>query len=231
MGGTTKKNIRVFREICGDERLDHVRIVTTNWNLVDMIQGTSRERDLILGAFEPLIKEGAISFRHDRGLKSAQKIMSQLIHQEPVTLKIQEELNAGRTLGNTSAGALIVEEILELKKKHDKEVEGLKKELENASMANNEELRLELSEERRKLEEMMTRVEEDRKTLTMTRVPRRTLPSSGTRPQRQGNNRVDGRARTRKAIVAYVSTGSTCQVKLTKFRTDSWGQQELVSLP
>ena len=175
MGGAAKKNLRVFREICGDERLDHVRIVTTNWNIVDEKQGNSRQDALVEGAFGLLIKEGAYLCRHDKGLESAQSIMSQLIRQEPVTLKIQEELNAGRTLEDTSAGALIVEEMMEMKKKHDKEVEGLKKELENASKANNEELRLELAEERRKLEEMMARAEEDRKTLKKTRVPRETL--------------------------------------------------------
>jgi hypothetical protein len=178
MGGAAKKNLRVFREICGDKRLDHVRIVTTNWNVVDEKQGNSRQDALAKGAFRPLIKEGAYLYPHDKGLESAQLIMSQLIHQEPVTMMIQEELNAGRTLGDTSAGALIVEEMKELKKKHDKEAEGLKKELENASMANDEELRLELAEERRKLEEMMARAEGDRKTLKKTRVPRETLPKS-----------------------------------------------------
>ena len=209
MGGATRKNLRVFREICGDKQLSHVRIVTTNWNLVDEKLGNSRQDALAKGAFEPLIKEGAELHRHDTGFESAQSIMSQLIYQEPVTMMIQEELNAGRALGDTSAGALIVQEMKELKKKHDKEVEELKKELENASIANDEELRLELVEERRKLEEMMARAEEDRKTLKKTRVPRETLLKSNAgkrvqpavpnvpppqlryRPQRQGNEMTD----------------------------------------
>lgn len=81
-------------------------------------------------------------------------------------------------MGDTSAGALIVKEMKELKKEHDKETEGLRKEFEDASKANDEELRLELAEERRKLEKMMARAEEDRKTLKKTRVPRETLPKS-----------------------------------------------------
>jgi hypothetical protein len=207
MGGAAKKNLRVFREICGDRCLGHVRIVTTNWNLVDKMQGNSRQDALARGAFGPLIKEGAYLYPHDKGLESAHLIMSQLIHQEPVSMMIQEELNAGRTLGDTSAGALIVEEIKVLKKKHDKEVEVLKIELENASKANEEELRLELAEECRKLEEVMARAEEDRKTLKKTRVPpsRETLPKSdagkrvqpaemratAVRPQKQGNETTD----------------------------------------
>jgi hypothetical protein len=46
--------------------------------------------------------------------------------------------------------------------------------MEEASMANDEELRAELAEERRKLEEMMARAEEDRKTLGKTRTHRET---------------------------------------------------------
>ena len=175
MGGAAKKNLRVFREICGDNRLGHVRIVTTNWNFVDEKLGSARQDALANGAFGPLINEGACLCRHDKGLESARSIMSQLIHQKPVKMMIQEELNAGWSLGDTSAGALIVKEMKELKKKHDKEVEMLKKELEEASKANDEDLRLELAEERRKLEEIMTRAEEDRKTLKKT-LPRETLP-------------------------------------------------------
>ena len=172
MSGTAKKNLRVFREICGDKSLDHVRIVTTNWNLIDEKQGNSRQDALFKGVFGPLIKEGAYLCRHDKGLESAQLIMSQLIHQPPVMMKIQEELNEGRTLGDTSAGAMIIEEIKELKEKHVKEVEGLRKEMEEALMANDEELRLELDEERRKLEGIMAHAEEDRKTLEKTGKPR-----------------------------------------------------------
>jgi hypothetical protein len=174
MGGAAKKNLRVFREVCGDENLGHVRIVTTNWNVVDEKQRNSRQAALAQGAFKPLIDAGADLCRHDKGVESARSIMSQLIHQEPVTMKIQEELNEGRALGDTSAGAVIVEEMKELKKKHDKEVEGLKRELEEAALANDEDLRAELAEERRKLEEMMMRAEEDQKTLGKTRTHRET---------------------------------------------------------
>ena len=177
MGGTAKKNLRVFREICGDKSLEHVRIVTTNWNLVDEKQGNSRQDALAKEVFEPLIEKGACLCRHDKGLKSAQSIMSQLIHKTPVTIKIQEELNEGCTLGDTSAGAMIIEEMKGLKEMHDKEVEELREEMEEALMANDEGLRLELDEERRKLEGMMARAEEDRKTLENTRKPRGTQPT------------------------------------------------------
>src|ERR1700678_632958 len=111
MGGQAKKNIRVFRELCGDNNLGNVRIVTTYWNRVDEQEGKDRETALANGAFKPLIDAGAKLLRHDRELESAQSIMSELIHTTPMTMKIQEELNAGRALGDMSAGAVIIEEM------------------------------------------------------------------------------------------------------------------------
>ncbi|KIM43894.1 hypothetical protein M413DRAFT_68097, partial [Hebeloma cylindrosporum] len=174
MGGAAKKNLRVFREVCGDDKLDHVRIVTTNWNQGDEKQRNARQDALAKGAFEPLIKGGAKLCRQDKGLESARSIISQLIYQTPVTMKIQEELNEGRALGDTSAGALIIEEMKELKERHDKEMEGLIQEMEKASMANDEDLISELAEERRKLEGVRARAEVDRKTLEKTRSSRET---------------------------------------------------------
>jgi hypothetical protein len=127
MGGVAKKNLRVFREVCGDKNLGHVLIATMNWNLVDEKQRNSHQAALAQGAFKPLIDAGADLCHHNKGVESARSIILQLIHQEPVTMKIQEELNEDQALGDTSAGAVIIEE---MKKKHNKEIEGLKRELE-----------------------------------------------------------------------------------------------------
>ena len=223
MGGTAKRNLKVFREICGDKNLGHVRIVTTNWNLVDEKQGNSRQVALAEGAFKPLIDAQAELCRHDKGLESALLIMSQLIHQEPVTMKIQEELNAGRNMGDTSAGAVIIEEMEEVKKKHNRELEVLKKELEDASKANDEELRTELAEERRKLEEMIARAEEDQKTLKKRRTLQWTQPtfaaheqwgrrsnSTGEEPWRQEERTLPSRNSDFLATGAAAMTGLVC---------------------
>ena len=217
MGGTAKKNLRVFREICGDKNLDHVRIVTTNWNLVDEKQGNSRQNALAKGVLEPLIKEGAYLCPHDKGLESALSIMMQLIHQTPVTMKIQEELNEGCTLGDTSAGAMIIQEIKELKEKHDKEVKGLRKEMEEALIANDEELRLELAEECRKLEEMMVRADGDRKTLRKMRKPRReTQPMVDAAPKPEFISDLSQMRRANRAATTSSSTAVESDVGVRK---------------
>jgi hypothetical protein len=112
-------------------------------------------------------------FRQDKEEESAHFIMSTLIKDEkPMTLKIQKELKAGRPLGKTSAGAVIIEEMAGMMKKCDEELQALWEEMEEAKRENNEVLRAEIAEERRKLEEMKARAEEDMKRLETMRMPR-----------------------------------------------------------
>ncbi|KAK2466544.1 hypothetical protein APHAL10511_001406 [Amanita phalloides] len=174
--GMAKKNLRVFRELCGDDNLGHVRFVTTYWNVVSEKEGKDREAALANGVFRPFIDAGARLIRHDGGFESAKKIISDLARQTPVTMKIQKELNAGMVLGDTSAGAVIVEETKELQKRHAEEMEELKKELEEAANENDDDLKAELDEERRKLAERIAQVAEDRKRLAMLRLPSETRP-------------------------------------------------------
>jgi len=172
MGATAKKNLRMFTQLCGENNFGNLRIVTTNWSHVDETEGNRREASLTKGAFKPLLDGGAVMRRQDKELESARQIINELKYKSPVTLKIQEELNAGKALGDTSAGAVIIEEMKELQKKHVKELEDLKNEMEEAMKANDDELQAELDEERQKLEEMMARAEQDQRMLLMVREVR-----------------------------------------------------------
>ena len=110
-----------------------------------------------------------------RGLDSAQSIVSELIQQLPVTLKIQEELDAGRVLGDTSAGAVIMREMKEMQKEHEMRMRTLKDKIEQES----KDMRSQLEEERRELVKQMARVQEDSKRLEETRNKRAVYPRAG----------------------------------------------------
>ena len=172
MGGMAKKNLRMFKELCGDNNLKNVRVVTTYWSTVNKQEGASRQTALAKGAFKPLIKGGAKLIAHDQELESAKQIVSELMQQTPVKLKIQEELDAGKVLADTSAGGVIMEEMKEVQQKHNQEMEDLKTEMEDAAMENNKDLEAELAEERRKLQEVMAQVEEDRQRMEIMRIVR-----------------------------------------------------------
>ena len=164
MGGIAKKNLRMFRKLCGDGALKNVVITTTNWNRVSQEEGARREGELRQSEnfFKPLIDAGAQLARHDSGRASAQSIMSHLLNGTPVPLQIQDEILGGKDLVETSAGFELTEYMQKLEKRHRKELRDLRVELEEASQAKDEALQLELKAEREELEAMMVKVQEDR---------------------------------------------------------------------
>jgi len=165
VGGVARKNLKMFHSLCGDAGLGNVRIVTTNWNRVGEQEGIAREAALRTNAFKALIDGGAGLRRHTNTVESAQQIVSELIGLNPVTMQIQEELRMGMTLAQTSAGTVLMASMQEMQKKHEKELAGLRREMEEATKASDLALRAELAEEQQALELKMARAENDRKRL------------------------------------------------------------------
>ena len=169
MGGISKRNLRMFKQLCGDDSLRNVCIITTNWSRVTKEEGDSRELELreSPNLFQPLINEGAQLARHDSGITSARSIINFLIRKDPTKLQIQVELDAGMTLEETSTGAGLHEDILALKAKQESELMALKKEMEEAARDKHAELLAELEEERQKREALRKKMEEDLENLKM----------------------------------------------------------------
>lgn len=180
-----RKNLRMFKELCGEAALGNAYIVTTNWSRVSKEEGDSREEELATNSniFKPLLDAGARLFRHDRGIDSARGIVHDLIRKDAITTKIQLELKDGRPLASTSAGAVLTEELKVLADKHREEIESLKAEIGEALRERDENLKAELEEERRALQLKVAQVEEDRR--RMERRP----PSTETR-ERLAKDRV-----------------------------------------
>src|ERR1700721_3748819 len=61
MGGISKRNFRLFRELCGDSTLKNVAIVTNMWNEVSLDVATAREQELANedAFFKPAIEKQA----------------------------------------------------------------------------------------------------------------------------------------------------------------------------
>jgi hypothetical protein len=169
MGKISKRNLRMFKQLCGDGSLRNVCITTTNWDRVTKEEGDMKEQELreSPNLLRPLINEGARLARHDKGIMSARSIVNYLIHKDPTKLQIQIELDAGKTLEETSTGAILHEEILALKAKQEAELLGLKEEMEAAAREMHAELLAELEEERQKSEAQRKKMEEDLENLKM----------------------------------------------------------------
>ena len=166
MGGNAKRNLRMFRELCGESALKNVCIATTNWSRVTQDEGDMRERELreSPNLFKPLIDAGVQLFRwHDK--ESAQSIVNYLIRKGQTKLQIQAELDEGKTLEETAAGSVLKEEMTTLVEKHKIEMQALQEEIEAATKAKQAELLAELEKERLKTEQQMLKIQEDLNTL------------------------------------------------------------------
>ncbi|KAJ3557226.1 hypothetical protein NM688_g1579 [Phlebia brevispora] len=136
--GIAKRNFDMFQKLCGEASLRNVAIVTNMWNEVTPERGADREHQLRTDEilFKPAIVQGAEMFRHDRTLQSAQKIVQYLVNRHPRVLRIQEELvNEKKDVKQTAAGLELDRELAERVKMHERELEKLKRDMEEVIAA------------------------------------------------------------------------------------------------
>ncbi|KAG8216976.1 P-loop containing nucleoside triphosphate hydrolase protein [Butyriboletus roseoflavus] len=168
MGGTSRRNFRLFRELCGKDSLRNVLIVTTMWSSVDPNVGATREEELAMSDdfFKPVLDEGARLVRHDGGQESAQGILRHLIHNEGTPLRIQRELvDERKPLADTAAGAELSHQLTERIGRLEGEIGKLRDEITRLIVAKDEKARNELLLELLKTQNEKDRIERENKRL------------------------------------------------------------------
>ncbi|KIM24361.1 hypothetical protein M408DRAFT_53733, partial [Serendipita vermifera MAFF 305830] len=126
MGGISRRNFQVFRELCGDTTLANVVIVTNMWGEVTPALGNKREQQLVADDmfFAPAIAAGAKHLRHHDTIESAEAILHQIVHNTPLTFKIQEEIVDGKNnLNQTAAGGMLFSDLQAMEERHRREKE------------------------------------------------------------------------------------------------------------
>jgi len=167
MGGTSTKNFKMFRKLCGDNTLQNVVIVTNMWGEVTLQKGEAREAELKSEDifFRPVLAKGALMARHENNVTSAQRIIRLVLDNPPLALRIQEELvTEKKEMSGTSAGEELNREFDARIKKYQEEIRTLKEEM-DAMKHMDEETRKEFEMETQKLRKEIARVEDDAKKL------------------------------------------------------------------
>ena len=132
MMGTTRRNLDMFSQFCGDKALARVVLGTTNWGEVDENVGKMREEQLIKTFWNTMIDSKSKSLRFDKtkGLGSAQVFLNSILDQldfdenkeilNDNVLRIQNELvELERRIPETAAGKELrytLEQLLEMQK-------------------------------------------------------------------------------------------------------------------
>ncbi|KAK7682651.1 hypothetical protein QCA50_014451 [Cerrena zonata] len=107
MGGVARRNFRLFRELCGEDALKNVVIVTNMWGDVTLQVGEAREAELARSDhfYRAILDKGAHMLRHDNTLESARAIISAAMGLIPEALLVQHEMvDEELYVSETSAG-------------------------------------------------------------------------------------------------------------------------------
>ncbi|KAG1750748.1 P-loop containing nucleoside triphosphate hydrolase protein [Suillus lakei] len=156
MGGTNKRNFKMFRELCGESTLRNVLIVTNMWSEVASDLGEMREKELENTFFK------ARMLRHEGTRESTHRILRYLIHNQPATLLIQKELvKEHKNIVQTSAGSELTRVLNEQREHHEEVVAQLRKDMEAAIRDKDHETREELKEEIRSKQEQILKLQSE----------------------------------------------------------------------
>ena len=118
MAGTPHRNLRMFGELCGDQAVRKVVLVTTMWDKIqrDPSTGVRRENELFENYWKTMINYGASTARFSNTPDSAWKIVDLILKEhETEVLLLQEELvDLKRSLNETQAGKTLYSDLQRL---------------------------------------------------------------------------------------------------------------------
>ena len=154
MEGSALRNLKMFRQLCGQEPLKNVVLATTFWSKVSEDEAIRREDQLRSTPefWKEMLDRGSTLQRLDNK-ESALDIVALLLGKPNVTLQIQQELvENNMSLVDTAAGQAVNEELMRLQRKHQEELKRVQEELHEALVERDYEMQEILENQQRKLD-------------------------------------------------------------------------------
>ncbi|KAF9770459.1 hypothetical protein IL306_012007, partial [Fusarium sp. DS 682] len=152
MQGSAKRNLLLFKQLCGQDALKKVILATTMWDKVLSEEGARREEELINTPefWGWMLEKGSSCHRHSNTVTSARQIVHKLAnHNTPIATDLQKQLvDDGLELGQTSAGKELQSELLKEREKWAKERRDIEVQMNAALKKSDYEAQKALEEER-----------------------------------------------------------------------------------
>lgn len=180
MGGSSLKNLNMFKKLCGEDAYASITLATTMWSnlngpTLSFDTGVARERELLSRReWWGLMRErGSKVIRHDGSRESALAIVAGLVERReksgPVVLNIQKEMIDDKlSLEDTAAGQEVERELTQAKKKFQEQIGELQESYDDALKERDEQLAQVLAEQREDLEKKLARAGEAQENLKIT---------------------------------------------------------------
>jgi len=176
MYGSSLRNLKMFKDLCGENPLKNVVLVTTRWGIARKSEqedvAVKHEQELATDPdfWAPLISRGARVARFEDTEDSALMILLSLAKFEPVVLQIQEELvDEAKNLIDTTAGNNVNEEALRLEKVYKEQIAQIQKEMDEALAARDHEVQVALRESKEGFERKLDKVRDEQDMLRYER--------------------------------------------------------------
>jgi hypothetical protein len=174
MQGSARKNLLMFKKLCGPAALKHVILATTMWErLNDESIGHKREQELIQTEefWGWMKKQGSQVIRHQNTWESAMEVLGKFVmsHERPIPLQIQTEIVDGeRTLDETGAGQELELALSEERERFRRELAELQTEMKKAMAMRDEQAQDMIRESRQELDQKLLDLERDRADLKVS---------------------------------------------------------------
>lgn len=166
MTGTSRRNFRLFRELCGEDAFQNILIVTNMGRDDDLEACSDKERQLATDDkyYKPMLDGGARMVRHDGTPASAKAIVGQLIGKGEVTLIGQREIvDEHKDFSGTAVGKELTRVLKEQAEEYDIELRELRAGLEDSTRDRDERQRRvgqdDLEKKRDEIESIRSRLE------------------------------------------------------------------------
>ena len=119
MFGTIRKNLDMFKKLCGDEALRNVVLGTTKWDEVKLEKGQQREQELKDTYWREMLQRGSVIIRADADPSSVWEIINRILKNDRAEfVRIQEELlELRRIIPETEAGRTLLHTLEDLRKR------------------------------------------------------------------------------------------------------------------
>lgn len=166
VAGSSLRNIKMFKELCGDDAYKHVVLSTSMWGKEHHATAVRRERELKeeAGFWGLMHSRGSAVMRWDNDEASALAMVEHLLERRsqygPAILRIQRELvDEHRELDQTSAGQAVNRELAEAKKRWAAEIELLRTEHQEAMKERDRDLAERLLQQESELRERLKKAD------------------------------------------------------------------------